>query len=964
MRGFDLRLSIRLQLLAMFGLLVVTVVGILALDEYSQSRTRAALDHLKGQSLEGLRRSMAVSDVYGIDVIDTVFKVRNNLMGWEQAQSIVERAALRVELHWKDLLLLDRSVEQQQLFTQAAEARVDADRAVDQLREILHLQDFEALARFADVEMYPAIDPLTVRLRHLGDLELIRAERLVREDAARIQQVSLLRISVSLLTLLVVGLIGRGIVRNIYKGVESLVRLADAMRRRRFDEAPSYHPRGELGGVVDAFVDMRRDVQKYESELQATLERNEQVQRSLQERDLFQRSLLSAARIAIVALDAEGRFTHVNPFAEELLGYRADELIGREASSADGRPASDAAPNLIVAEEIVALSRELTAALDRPVPANWRALVAMAEAGWPPREFNMKRRDGNPVPVLLATSTMYDPHGRLLGLLTVATDLSMLKTLEVELRASEQQAQEASRAKSAFLAAMSHEIRTPMIGVTGMVEVLSHTRLDAEQRRALNVIQQSADSLLQIIGDILDFSKIEAGRLDLVTSTLSLRKLVTGVAYNFMDAASGKGLMLSVEIDEALGRAHRGDPVRLRQILSNFVTNAIKFTERGSIRIALRSMGASDEGERIEISVTDTGIGISEEAQKRLFQPFTQAEADTSRRYGGTGLGLTICRRLADLMGGSVGMQSTPGVGTTMRLALVLALGRVEEIEGGEGFEPLGTPSFKPRQQPSADQAERERSLVLLVDDHPTNRLVLARQLALAGFACETAEDGEQGLARWREGRFALVLTDVHMPKMDGYDLARGIRAEEGARGLPRTPIVAITAAAMKGEAERCIEAGMDDFLTKPVTIPVLLERLRAWLPHLHPEGDAGGSATADSDAGDTFPVLDGQVLAEISGGSREVERDVLTDFIATTHSDLQTLIAAQASSDVVRVGREAHKIKGAGRLVGALALSAAAAVVEASARAGDLAGCAAGVAALSTAFERLEARCAELRAA
>ncbi len=952
MRGLDQRLSIRVQLLAIFGLLLVTLVGILLLDEFSQTRTRAALGHLKSQSLEGLRRSVAVSDAYGVDVVDTVFKLRNGLIGWEQAQSVVERATLRIELHWKDLLQLDRSPEQQQLFSQAAEARVDADRAVDHVREILDARDMTALGRFADVELFPAIDPLSTRLRHLADLELIRAESLVRAETTHMQRVSAVRIAASALTLLLVGLVGRNIVRNIYRGVESLVRLANATRRRELSAAPRYVPRGELGEVMAAFMAMRREVEEHEAELEATLEDIQRVQRTLQERDLFQRSLLSAARIAIMAFDAEGRFTHVNPFVEELLGYSPEELVGRLSASADTATSEQRSPSIIEPSEIETLARELSVALNRPVPANWRALLTMAEAGWPPREFGVRRKDGSVVPVLIAMSTISDAEGQLLGLLSVGTDLTALKHLELELRASEQQAQAASRAKSAFLAAMSHEIRTPMIGVTGMVEVLSHTRLDAEQRRALNVIQHSAESLLQIIGDILDFSKIEAGRLDLSPSTVSLRKLVTGVSYNFMDAASGKGLRLHVDIDDALARAHIADPARLRQILGNFVSNALKFTERGSIKIAVKSLGAEDGDERVEISVTDSGIGISEDAQRTLFEPFTQAEVDTSRRYGGTGLGLTICRRLADLMGGSVSMRSVLGEGTSIRLTLLLPVGNVDEVDGGEGYQALRAPDFQPRQVPSAGEAERQRTLVLLVDDHPTNRLVLARQLGLAGFACETAEDGEQGVARWRDGRYALVLTDVHMPKMDGYDLTRAIRAEEANRGIPRTPIIAITAAAMKGESERCMEAGMDDFLTKPVTIPVLLGRLQHWLPHA--VAKATGAASSGASDADSIPVLDRAVLAEISGGSADVERDVLIDFLATTRGDLETLMSAQRAGDAVRVGREAHKIKGAGRLVGALALSAAAAVVEAAARTGDLAGCEQGTAELSEAFERL----------
>jgi CheY-like chemotaxis protein/HPt (histidine-containing phosphotransfer) domain-containing protein len=271
-------------------------------------------------------------------------------------------------------------------------------------------------------------------------------------------------------------------------------------------------------------------------------------------------------------------------------------------------------------------------------------------------------------------------------------------------------------------------------------------------------------------------------------------------------------------------------------------------------------------------------------------------------------------------------------------------------------------PDFQPRRLPSTAEAERERSLVLLIDDHPTNRLVLARQLALAGFACESAEDGEAGLARWREGRFSLVLTDLHMPKLDGYELTHAIRSEESALGRTPTPIIAITAAAMKGEAERCIEAGMDDFLTKPVTIPTLLERMQRWMPHVESSRQVIPSDPDSVSQRESLPVLDASVLGEISGGSAEVERDVLIDFLGATLGDLRSLQAAQRAKDAVRTGREAHKIKGASRLVGALALSAAAAEVEAAARTGSDSDMEHGVSRLMEAFERLQQRIEQRR--
>ncbi|MEO7939091.1 MAG: ATP-binding protein [Burkholderiaceae bacterium] len=623
-------------------------------------------------------------------------------------------------------------------------------------------------------------------------------------------------------------------------------------------------------------------------------------------------------------------------------------------------------------EALQSLSRHLSDAYGQPIAPDWTALRELAQHREPPREFVLRHQRGRTLPVLLALSPMRDDTGAMVGLLGVATDLTVPKRLERALRDSEARARDASKAKSAFLAAMSHEIRTPMIGVTGMIEVISLTPLDPEQRRALNVIQASAEALLRIIGDILDFSKIEAGRLEIEPIAIALPDLMRSVVANHASSASSKGLTLECQIDPKIGPAHIADPVRLRQIVGNFLSNAVKFTEHGRV-LAVLEVAKSDpyEGphgsDELVFRVTDTGIGISEQAQARLFQPFSQAEADTTRRFGGTGLGLAISRRLAELMDGMVDMESSPGVGTSMRLRMKLqrALAPVASNSGPMAL----TPGFSPRRLPTVEAAQDERSLVLLVDDHPTNRQVIQRQLALAGYASETAEDGVEGLERWRTGRFALLLSDVHMPRMDGYALARAIREEEARSGRPRTPIVALTASALKGEAERCLDAGMDDYMAKPVSIPTMGACLQRWLPHTasaNPLSAEQGVSiqtennqqVAMADAGlpqlAPTPTLEITVLTDLTGGDTVEAGIVLGEFLDSTRDDLAQLETMRRDGDLQGLTRQAHKVKGAARLVGAMELADAATLLEAAGRTGDWADILPLAVDLNTAAERL----------
>jgi signal transduction histidine kinase/CheY-like chemotaxis protein/HPt (histidine-containing phosphotransfer) domain-containing protein/PAS domain-containing protein len=518
-----------------------------------------------------------------------------------------------------------------------------------------------------------------------------------------------------------------------------------------------------------------------------------------------------------------------------------------------------------------------------------------------------------------------------------ATLESRVASRTQELARARGEAEDANHAKSSFLAAMSHEIRTPMIGLTGMLEVLEHTPLDDEQQQMIRVVQQSSATLLQIIGDILDFSKIEAHKLDIAPVDASLSAIVDSVTHAFASAASQKGVLLNYHIAPDVATAHRFDPVRVRQILSNFLSNAVKFTDHGRVDLTITNVGEAAGGQQLEITVADTGIGISEAQQQRLFQPFSQAETSTTRRYGGSGLGLVICRRLAALMDGEIRMQSRYGVGTTMTLALTLPLGDPARV----GMNPEWSDERRTRTRtiiPTRAQALAEGSLILLAEDHPTNRHVLIKQLALAGYRAEAAEDGDQALDMLAEGGYALLLTDVHMPNKDGYALAQCLRAREAANGQARLPIIALTANVLQGEPERCLAVGMDDYLAKPATIAALLTKLRKWLPHVDPFGAAALTETsAADDLRDTGQWVDPAVLLSLSDGDPDTARDLLAQFSAACAADIIALKAAADARDLSAIARQAHRINGAARTMGATLLIQRSEPVEASARAGRL---------------------------
>jgi|HubBroStandDraft_6_1064221.scaffolds.fasta_scaffold80385_2 two-component system sensor histidine kinase/response regulator len=372
----------------------------------------------------------------------------------------------------------------------------------------------------------------------------------------------------------------------------------------------------------------------------------------------------------------------------------------------------------------------------------------------------------------------------------------------------------ASDAKSGFLANMSHEIRTPMNGVIGMIDSLLGTSLTVGQRESAQTIQSSAYSLLLIINDILDFSKIEAGKMTFEQVDFDLKEIIKNTIDLMATLAQGKGLHLSECIQEGTATDLVGDPTRLRQVLLNLLSNAIKFSEEGSVLLEIAQTSEIDDEVEISFSVHDTGIGMSEEAQEKLFQSFTQADTSTTRKYGGTGLGLAICRKLVELMGGTIEATSTLGKGSTFSFSLQFTKQKsFVSIDRA----PTAVSGLSPATQTTADPASANGTRILLAEDGKTNQMVAVQVLKKLGYTADIALNGREAVEAWRHKKYDIILMDCNMPEMDGYEATRKIRELEAERNLKPTQIIAMTASVMMEDRELCIAAGMNDFTTKPV---------------------------------------------------------------------------------------------------------------------------------------------------
>lgn len=561
----------------------------------------------------------------------------------------------------------------------------------------------------------------------------------------------------------------------------------------------------------------------------------------------------------------------------------------------------------LTAAEAMADESALMARIDERDRASVRQAMESAARDFAPLDMEFRTRPSGMLRWVRSRALPYDAEDGVLLWSGYWIDVTDARAQADALALAKAAAERATAAKSEFLATMSHEIRTPMSGVLGMVEVLSHTSLDGEQRRIISVIEDSAQMLRQILDDLLDYSKIEAGALSLQPHPVALRALLGNVQQLLAPQAVAKGLELQMQIDDALAAMHLVDGMRLRQIAFNLLSNAIKFTRAGEVGIALEVLdGDADGAQQLRLTVRDTGIGISPEQRERLFAPFVQADAATSRQYGGTGLGLSICQRLVAMMHGTLTLHSVPGEGTRVEVLLTVPVVPVDEQPSAAEEHTQAVPL------PAALQQRR----ILIVEDHPTNQALMGWRMQQLGLPHVLAENGEQALALLARTRFDLVLTDCRMPVMDGYAMTRRIREQERDRGGARLPVIALTASAMEDDLQRCREAGMDDLLAKPVPLGALRQALLEWLP----DGDGPLSGAEQAPGADDAPPDRAALVRRF--GSEHVA-GVLIESLCTASAEdlvkLQAALDAQAGPALVNV---LHRLVGGLATLGADALA------------------------------------------
>jgi PAS domain S-box-containing protein len=593
-------------------------------------------------------------------------------------------------------------------------------------------------------------------------------------------------------------------------------------------------------------------------------------------------SLLDNLPSMVYLKDAETlRFVLVNRAGEQMLGVPREYLLGRN----DHDFFSPTKAALLAAQDRAALACEDGVTHDE---------VVFKVEGRGLRTFSVRK------------VALRDEDGVVRHLLGIAEDVTERKRAEATLEAAREAADAASRAKSEFLANMSHEIRTPLHGVLGMTALLLDTPLSASQREHLQTIHSSGTALLAIINDVLDFSKIDAGKLVFESIDFDPRALVREAIGVVALRAEEKGLRLEQQVAEAVPAGLRGDPGRVRQVLLNLLSNAVKFTARGSVRLTVEADAVTAEAAVLRVAVTDTGIGIAADTQSQLFSSFTQSDSSTTRRFGGTGLGLAICKRLVGMMAGDIGVRSEVGVGSTFwcTLRLERAAATVNPRAGG-----AAVPSIRPGR-------------VLVAEDNLVNQRVASAMLAKLGQRVDVAQQGREAVERVRANRYDLVFMDCQMPEMDGFAATRAIRAEE-APGV-HVPIVAMTAYAMSGDRDRCLEAGMDDYVAKPMTFTQLAEALGRWL------GGEAPQPTEVAEADDPAAAVRGSVWQELL---EELSREELRDMVELLRGQVKQTVAVmrvqRLTGDLRRVGELAHSLVGAAGNLGAVHLAARARAVE-----------------------------------
>jgi PAS domain S-box-containing protein len=630
------------------------------------------------------------------------------------------------------------------------------------------------------------------------------------------------------------------------------------------------------------------------------------------------RLILETAPDAFISFDARGLITDWNPQAQASFGWSREQVIGR-----------DLAATILVDERRDDHRRRIARFLAGGDPGSLGGRV----------EQTVVHQDGHRFPIESTISALETDAGYAFSVF--ARDITGRRRAQEELARARDDALEASRMKSLFVANVSHEIRTPLNGVIGMAEVLLDTRLDPAQRECAETISLSGETLLGVIEDILDFSKIEAGRFELDPTDFDPAAAIERSCRMLAPRAHDKGVELRVAIAPELPALVHGDAARLRQVITNLVSNAVKFTQHGEVAVRATAGPVHDGRALMRVDVSDTGIGIEPDALARLFTPFSQADSSTTRKYGGTGLGLAISRQLIELMGGRLGADSQPGRGSRFWFELSLPGAPAGARPDDQPAAPADRRETPPAPAPAAAPApvDGRAPCVLVVEDTSVNQTVAARMLERCGYRAQIAGNGREALEALTRSSFAAVLMDCQMPELDGYETTREIRRRE--HGGRRLPIIAMTASSMPGDRERCLDAGMDDYLTKPLRGRPLADALSRWITRAPAEA-AGAGLIAEPAPGDggvaTGPaLLDRAILAELGGLGPDLLADVVSLYFVEAARSVSELRHGIGIGDVVSVARAAHTLKGASATVGATHVAHLAATLELTARAGDL---------------------------
>jgi two-component system, sensor histidine kinase and response regulator len=763
-----------------------------------------------------------------------------------------------------------------------------------------------------------------------------------------------------------------------------------------------------------------------------------ELERKVNDNAQFMRTLVDSIKNPLFYKDEDGKILGCNKAFEDFKGLPRDFLIGKTVLEVDRSEA--AAKNHAADQQL----------LKTPGHYTYEAPI-----------FDYK---GQSHDVIVTKATFADSEGNTRGIVGMWTDISEHKQMEVELRNAKEQAEAAARAKAMFLANMSHEIRTPMNGILGMNELLLGTELSDEQRQFAETVRSSANALLSVINDILDFSKIEAGKLDFESVDFDLQTVLDDMNDILAIRAQEKGLEYLCSVDPSVPRLLRGDPGRLRQVITNLVGNAVKFTSKGEVRIDASLVQDTDSRATLRFLVKDTGIGIAADKHEALFRPFVQADVSTTRQYGGTGLGLAIARQLVALMGGEIGLESTLGAGSTfwftvtlekqareahicataditgMRILVVddhatnrdllrrllASWGcRSMEVDCGEaalkalreavaskdpfriaildmampgmdgemlgckikedpfleltqlvmltslvargdtarvqqkGFaaciskpvrssrlfdllmEIVGSRAEAKHEEAMASQPssasisleKREDVRILLAEDNPTNQKVAMHLLTRLGYRADAVSNGVEAIQALSNGPYDLVLMDVQMPEMDGFEATQRIRAGEASVEKCGIPIIAMTAHAMKGDREACIQAGMNDYVTKPVNPGELAKAIQRQLPAAPAKDHPALQSSAF--AGDK--IFDRTGALERLGGDEILLREILEIFVADAARQIEMLGAASNQGDTSVLRNQAHSLKGACGNIGACQMQETAHELEDAGKQGDL---------------------------